>query len=99
MSEVLISHPWWLTHQFSGEIYVAPIEEEMLLGLDFLEANGVSLHLKEKELQIAGEVIPMSLGTGSTWRGPAIYPFICIPFPAVFITTSLRIGGAGSNDL
>jgi hypothetical protein len=25
------------THQFSGEIYVAPIEEEMLLGLDFLE--------------------------------------------------------------
>ena len=52
------------THQFSGEIYVAPIEEEMLLGLDFLEANGVSLHLKEKELQIAGEVIPMSLGTG-----------------------------------
>jgi hypothetical protein len=42
---------------------VAPIEEDMLLGLDFLEANGVSLHLKEKELHIAGEVIPMSLGT------------------------------------
>jgi hypothetical protein len=51
------------THQFSVEIYVAPIEEDMLLGLDFLEANGVSLHLKEKELHIAGEVIPMSLGT------------------------------------
>jgi hypothetical protein len=30
---------------------------------------------------------------------PAIYPFICIPFLAVFIITSLRIGGAGSNDL
>jgi hypothetical protein len=45
-------------------VYVAPIEEDMLLGLDFLEANGVSLHLKEKELQIAGDVIPMSLGTG-----------------------------------
>jgi hypothetical protein len=44
---------------------VAPIEEDMLLGLDFLEANGVSLHLKEKELQISGEVIPMSLGTES----------------------------------
>jgi hypothetical protein len=43
------------THQFLVEIYVAPIEE----------ANGVSLHLKEKELQIAGDVIPMSLGTGS----------------------------------
>ena len=53
------------THQFSVEIYVAPIEEEMLLGLDFLEANGMSLYLKEKKLQIAGEVIPMSLGAGS----------------------------------
>ena len=37
----------------------------MLLGLYFVEANGVSLHLKEKEQQIAGDVIPMSLGTGS----------------------------------
>jgi hypothetical protein len=53
------------THQFSVEIYVAPIEEEMLLDLDFLEANGVSLHLKERKLQIAGEVIPMSWGAGS----------------------------------
>ena len=53
------------TDQFSVEMYVAPIEEEMLLGLDFLEANGVSLHLKEKELHIAGEVIPMSLRKGS----------------------------------
>jgi hypothetical protein len=52
------------THQFSVEIYVAPIEE-MLLGLDFLEANGVSLHLKEKKLQIAEEVMPMSWGAGS----------------------------------
>ena len=53
------------TYLFTVEIYVAPIEEDMLLGLDFLEANGVSLHLKEKELQIAGDVIPMRLGTGS----------------------------------
>ena len=37
----------------------------MLLGLDFLEANEVSLHLKEKELQISGDAIPMSVGTGS----------------------------------
>ena len=53
------------THQFSVEIYVAPLQEEMLLGLDILETNGVSLHLKEKKLQIAGEEIPMSLGAGS----------------------------------
>jgi hypothetical protein len=53
------------THQFSVDIYVAPIEEKMLLGLDSLEANGVSLHLKERKLQIAGEVILMSWGAGS----------------------------------
>ena len=53
------------THQFSVDIYVAPIEEEMLLGLDFLESNGVSLHLKERRLQTAGEVIPMSWGAGN----------------------------------
>jgi hypothetical protein len=45
------------THRFSVNIYVAPIEGEILLGLDFLEANGVSLHLKEKKLQIAGGVM------------------------------------------
>jgi hypothetical protein len=33
------------THLFTVEFYVVPIEEDMLLGLDFLEANGVSLHL------------------------------------------------------
>ena len=44
---------------------MAPIEEEMLLGLDFLAANGLFLHLKERKLQIAGEVIPMSWGAGS----------------------------------
>jgi hypothetical protein len=53
------------THLFTVEIYVVPIEEDMLLGLDFVEANGLSLHLKEKEQHIAGDVIPMSLGTGS----------------------------------
>ena len=41
---------------------MAPIEEEMLLGLYFLESNGVSLHLKERKLQISGEG---SWGAGS----------------------------------
>jgi len=53
------------THRFSMDIYVAPIEEDMLLGLDFLETNGVSLHHKERKLHIAGEVILMSWGAGS----------------------------------
>jgi hypothetical protein len=38
---------------------------DLLFSNLFLEANGVSLHLKEKKLQIAGEAIPMSLGAGS----------------------------------
>jgi len=53
------------THKFSVDMYVAPIEEEMLLGLDILEANGVSLHLKERKLHISGEVKSMSWGAGS----------------------------------
>jgi hypothetical protein len=52
------------THQFSVDIYVAPLEE-MLLGLDSLETNWLSLHLKERKLQIAGEVILMTWGAGS----------------------------------
>jgi hypothetical protein len=37
----------YVNQTITVEIYVAPIEEDMLLGLDFLESNGVSLHLKE----------------------------------------------------
>ena len=47
------------TQSFSVDIYVAPIEDEMLLGIDFLEANGMSLHLKDRKLQITVEVIPV----------------------------------------
>jgi hypothetical protein len=69
------------THLFTVAIYVVPIEEDMLLGLDFLETNGVSLHLKEKELQISGDVIPMSLGTGSPLvnekEGTGLSPPLC----------------------
>ena len=46
------------THQFSVEIYVAPIEEDMLLVLDFLEANGVSLHLKKRNYRYQGMLYP-----------------------------------------
>jgi hypothetical protein len=48
-----------------------------------------------------GAVTVLKLSNGvmfrTTWKGPAIYPFICIPFPAVFITSSLRIGGGESG--
>jgi hypothetical protein len=55
----------------------------------------VSLHLKEKELQLSGDVIPMSLGTGS--------PLVNEKEAGVFLAKGCkvppRIGGAGSNDL
>lgn len=37
----------------------------MLLGLDVLDSNGVSLLLKERKLHISGEVIPMNWGAGN----------------------------------
>jgi hypothetical protein len=64
------------THLFTVEIYVAPIEEDMLLGLDFLEANGVSLHLKEKKLQIAG------------WTSCSATSTFCIPTGPTFEHTA-----------
>jgi len=44
---------------FSINIYVAPIGDEMLLGLDFLGTHGISLDLKKGELTLHGEVVPM----------------------------------------
>ena len=44
---------------FSVDIYVAPIEEEMLLGLDFLRQHGVTIHLQQSHLRIGDKHIPM----------------------------------------
>jgi len=51
-------------------VYVAPIEDELLLGLDFLRTYGVSLDLRNETLRIDQEVIAMT--TGLTHNTPAV---------------------------
>jgi hypothetical protein len=78
------------THLFTVEIYVAPIEEDVLLGLDFLEANGVSLHLKEKELQISGDVITVTAPSSSS--SVAQFPILSsTPFSSSSMDSSVSL--------
>ena len=51
-------------------LYVAPIEDEMLLGLDFLRTYGVSLDLRNETLRIDREVIATT--TGLTHNATAV---------------------------
>ena len=46
--------------------YVAPIDDEMLLGIDFLKGHGIELNLSEGKLTIHGEVVKMNWGPGDT---------------------------------
>ncbi|XP_041464563.1 uncharacterized protein LOC121415425 [Lytechinus variegatus] len=48
---------------FEGDAYVAPIEDDMLLGADFLHAKGVVLDLKSARLELGEEQIPLQFGS------------------------------------
>ena len=52
--------------EFTWDIYVAPIGDQMLLGIDFLRKQGISLDLHRNQLSIHGEVIQMSWGQASS---------------------------------
>ena len=43
------------------EVVVAPIEDEMLLGLDFMVKHEVNINIPEATLMVEGEEIPLSL--------------------------------------
>ena len=45
------------------EVYVAPIEDDMLLGLGFIRRHGVDIKITEGVLQIGEENIPMNIET------------------------------------
>ena len=45
---------------FSEFIYVAPIEDDMLLGINFLSKQGINLNLKESVLSLGSEKIKMT---------------------------------------
>ena len=48
--------------QIQTEIYVAPIEDDMLLGFDVLRRQGVELNMGEGQLRMGADVVPMTLG-------------------------------------
>jgi hypothetical protein len=50
--------------QFNEYVYVAPIEDEMLLGVDFLSSNGVILDMKDSKLTLREHSIPMVQKSG-----------------------------------
>ena len=66
---------------YSIHVYVAPIEDDMLLGLDLIGTNGVTLNLKDSMLTIGLEQISMSKG-GANGKCPTIAK-VCISKRAV----------------
>ena len=51
------------SNTYQDNIYVAPIEDDMLLGLQFLKKIGASAHLASDTLTVSGENIQMNFGT------------------------------------
>ena len=49
---------------FQENIYVAPIEDDMLLGIDFLRHHNIDIHIQGSKLVLEGEDVPMEFGTG-----------------------------------
>ncbi|MES9879305.1 MAG: reverse transcriptase family protein, partial [Sedimenticola sp.] len=54
--------------QYLEKVYVAPIEDEMLLGLDFLQKHQVNINLPQAVLQLPSEIIPMSMANSNKTR-------------------------------
>ena len=50
--------------KFEEVLYVAPIEDEMLLGIDFLRRYAESIQIKGAKLVVGGEDIPIHTGGG-----------------------------------
>ena len=44
------------------DVHVAPIEDDMLLGLDFLRRHRIDVHIKDMELAMEEQAIPMEFG-------------------------------------
>ncbi|XP_069189256.1 uncharacterized protein [Procambarus clarkii] len=52
--------------KFEVNIYVAPIKDNMLLGLDFMKRQGISLALAQSQMILLGQIIAMQLGREDT---------------------------------
>ena len=51
---------------YEEQIYVAPIEDEMLLGIDFLEKHKADIDICERQLKLDGITLPMQLSSDGT---------------------------------
>ena len=48
---------------YEEQIYVAPIEDEMLLGIDFLEKHNADIYICERQQKLNGITLPMQLSS------------------------------------
>ncbi len=53
------------TKCYQEQVYVAPIEDDMLLGLDFLRKHQVSIMMPQGELHLPGETIKLKMTPSS----------------------------------
>lgn len=51
------------SRSYATEVYVAPIKDDMLLGLNFMMTYGVVLDLKNHTLSVEGEQLDLAIGT------------------------------------
>ncbi|MEW8548561.1 MAG: retropepsin-like aspartic protease [Candidatus Thiodiazotropha sp.] len=51
------------TRTYEEQIYVAPIEDDMLLGIDFLEKHKADIDICERQLKLDGITLPMQLSS------------------------------------
>ena len=50
---------------FEEVVYCAPLEDDMLLGLDFLQKYGIDISITQSKLIVGGEEVHMYYGTDS----------------------------------
>ena len=72
---------------FSEEIYIAPISDDMLLGLDFLRRHAVDILIGSEELKLGTQSIPLM--RGST-RGPEKVAKVCLQHRVTIPPNSLK---------
>ena len=79
------------------EVYVAPIDDDMLLGLDFLSEHDAIVHLKKNVMTLREEDVPLYVGPG--WKVPVVAK-VTIPKRTVIPANSMmHIQGKLDVDL
>ena len=77
------------TSEYSIHVYVAPLGEDMLLGLDFLRSNGVQVLMDSNQLKLGTETIDMVYGKET--REPTISKVCNISREVILPNTVVRL--------